>query len=167
MDVCKEFLSYTIDTGKSFDIICRPWVPEDTEDVTTSAKPSWLLTTLRTAFRIQSDGSYVRTNADTLVGRPDRGKRNYNACAMTKVLGFEFGEGRKRLSLFVDGFIVDVVDEIKACAKDGKIPKEWLATGGWHDQSANPPERFWRTLVASRGPGGSNCPKVGVPARWG
>ena len=159
LDVCKEFLSYTIDTGKSIDIICRPWVPENTEDFTTSAKPSWLLTTLHTAFRIQSDGSYVRTNADTLVGRPGQGKRNYNACAMTKVLGFEFGEDKKRLSLFVDGFIVDVVDEIKACAKDGKIPKEWLATGRWYDESANPPERFWRTLVASRGPGGVNCPR--------
>ena len=159
VDVCKEFLSYTIDTGNSFDIICRPWVPENTKDVTTSAKPSWLLTTLHTAFRIQSDGSYVRTNADTLVGRPNQVKRNYNACLMTKVLGFKFGEGEKRLSLSVDGFIIDVVDEIKACAKDGKIPKQWLATGRWHDQSANPPEQFWRTLVASRGPGGLNCPR--------
>ena len=159
MDVCKEFLFYNIDTTKSFDIICRPWVPEDTEDVTTSARPSWLLTTLHTAFRLQSDGSYVRMNADTLVGRPNQGKRNYNACSMTKVLGFDFGKGERRLSLFVDGFVVDVVDEIKACAKDGKIPKEWPETGGWYDQSANPPERFWRTLVASRGPGGSNCPR--------
>lgn len=159
VDVCKEFLSYTVDAGKSLDIICRPWVPEDTEDVTKSAKPSWLLTTLHTAFRIQSDGSYVRTNADTLVGRPNQGKRNYNACSHTKVLGFEFGEGKKRLSLFVDGFIVDVVDEVKACAKDGKIPKEWLTTGRWYDQNASPPEQFWRTLVASRGPGGLNCPR--------
>ena len=156
LDVCKEFLFYIIDMGKSFDIICRPWVPEETES---STKPSWLLTTLHTAFRIQSNGSYVRTNADTLVGRPDHDKRNYNACAMTKVLGFAFGEGEKRLSLFVDGFIVDVVDDIKACAKDGKIPKEWLATGRWFDQTANPPEPFWRTLVASRGPGGVNCPR--------
>ena len=159
VDVCKEFLSYTVDAGKSLDIICRPWVPEDTEDVTNSAKPSWLLTTLHTAFRIQSDGSYVRANADTLVGRPNQGKRNYNACSHTKVLGFEFGEGNKRLSLFVDGFIVDVVGDVKACAKDGKIPKEWLTTGRWDDQSASPPEQFWRTLVASRGPGGLNCPR--------
>ena len=156
MDVCKEFLFYIIDMGKSFDIICRPWVPEETEF---STKPSWLLTTVHTAFHIQSDGSYVRTNADTLVGRPDQGKRNYNACGMTKVLGFGFGMGEKRLSLSVDGFIVDVVDEIKGCAKDGKIPKEWLTIGRWYDQTANPPEQFWRTLVASRGPGGLNCPR--------
>ncbi|KAK0515812.1 hypothetical protein JMJ35_001846 [Cladonia borealis] len=171
VEVCKEFLSYTIKTGKSLDMICRPWVPEEAtftkpEEATstkpekaTSTKPSWLLTTLHTAFRIQPDGKYVRKNADTLVGRPNQGERNYNASSTTQVLGFRFGESKQRLSLFVDGFIIDVVDKIEACANNGKIPKEWLATGRWHDQSANPPERFWRTLVASRGPGGSNCPR--------
>ena len=155
VEVCKEFLSYTIRTGKSLDMICRPWVPEEA----TSTKPSWLITTLHTAFRIQPNGKYVRNNADTLVGRSNQGGRNYNSSSDKPVQGFKFGEGTKRLSLFVEGFIIDSVDKIEACAKDGKIPKEWLATGGWHDQSANPPERFWRTLVASRGPGGSNCPR--------
>ena len=159
VEVCKEFLSYTIKTGKSLDMICRPWVPEEADDVTTSTKPSWLLTTLHTAFRIQSNGKYVRKNADTLVGRPNQGERNYNASSTTQVLGFGFGEGRKRLSLFVEGFIIDAVHQTEACAENGKIPKEWLAAGRWYDQSANPPERFWRTLVASRGPGGSNCPR--------
>ena len=156
VEVCKELLSYTIRTGNSLDIICRPWVPEE---VTTPAKPSWLLTTLHTAFRIQPDGSYVRTNADALVGRPNQGKRNYNASSTTRVQGFAFGKDEKRLSLFVEGFIIDDVNNIEACAKDGKIPKEWLTTGAWDDPSANPPERFWRTLVASRGPSGSNCPR--------
>ena len=159
VEVCKEFLSYTINNGNSLDIICRPWVPEEIKDFTTSTIPSWLITTLHTAFRIQLDGNYVRTNADTLVGRPNQGKRNYNASSTTSVLGFCFGEDRKKLSLFVDGFIIDVVDRVEACAKDGKIPKEWLGTGAWNNQSADPPERFWRTLVASRGPGGSNCPR--------
>lgn len=107
-------------------MICRPWVPEEADDFTTSTRLSWLLTTLHTAFRIQSDGKYVRKNADTLVGRPNQGERNYNASSTTQVLGFGFGEGRKRLSLFVDGFIIDSVDKLRLALRMARYQKN-----GW------------------------------------
>ena len=157
LDLCKDFLTFTINDGGSLDILCRPWAPE----IKGRALPSWLMTTAHPAFSMRPDGYYGRTNADTLVGNPGQGKRNYNACSTTKVNDkWGFGEEVKKHSLVVDGFVVDVVELIKGSSQNGLIPKDWLDIGGWKNLTAAPPTKFWRTLVADRGPNGSNCLRV-------
>lgn len=157
LDLCKDFLTFTIKDGGSLDILCRPWAPK----LAGRALPSWLMTTAHNAFSMRPDGIYGRTNADTLVGSPGQGERNYNACKKTKVNDtWYFGEEVKEDSLFVDGFVVDVVELPKGPSQNGLIPKDWLDTGGWEDLTAAPPSEFWRTLVADRGPNGSNCLRV-------
>ena len=161
-DVCKDFLTFTVKMEGSLDIICRPWVPvEGFPDAQT--KPSWLLTTEKTAFGIRPDKNYSRANADTLVGAPGLGKRNYNASKSTKVVpgpgsAWRFGTGAEAYSMFVEGFIIDEVHKKGPYAPDGIILNEWLAAGGWDDHTAEPPDQFWRTLVADRGPNGLNPP---------
>lgn len=156
-DICKEFLRFTIKGDGFLDIICRPWVPED--GIPEAERPSWLLTTSKSAWGMRRDGNYSRANADTLVGPPGLGKRNYNASGSFKVTdNWKFGEGPKVRSMYVEGFVIDSIRTKKPYAADGIILNEWLSAGGWTDMSALPPDEFWRTLVADRGPNGVNPP---------
>ena len=108
---------------------------------------------------MRPDGTYSRANADTLVGPPGLGKRNYNASGSFKVTNnWTFGEGPKVCSMYVEGFVVDSIKKKKPYAAEGIILNEWLSAGGWTDRSALPPDEFWRTLVADRGPNGTNPP---------
>ena len=157
-DVCKDFLRFTIRRSRSLDIICRPWAPEDGFDECSPA-PSWLLTMSRTAFGQRHDGSYSRKHADTLVGTPGHSRRNYSASHTFEVnTNWKFGEHERSRSMYVEGFIVDVITHKKPSAMEGIIPHSWLEAGGWKDRSALPPDRFWRTIVADRGPNGINPP---------
>ena len=45
-------------------------------------------------------------------------------------------------------------------SQNGLIPRKWLDAGGWKDLTSAPPPGFWKTMVAIRGPKGSNCPRV-------
>ena len=157
-DVCKEFLMFAIKTEQSLDIICRPWVPEDS--INEQEKPSWLLTTKQAAYGLRPDGNFDRAHADTLVGPAGLGKRNYSASGQFKVpRAWElFGTGAKKRFMYVEGFVIDTVGEKKPYAADGIILHEWLEAGDWSDMSALPPPPFWRTLCADRGPNGSNPP---------
>ena len=56
-DVCKEFLRFTIKSDGFLDIICRPWVPED--GIPLAERPSWLLTTSKSAWGMRPDGNYI------------------------------------------------------------------------------------------------------------
>ena len=161
-DVCKDFLTFTVKMEGSLDIICRPWVPVEGFP-NGQTKPSWLLTTEKTAFGMRPDKNYSRANADTLVGAPGLGKRNYNASKTTKATpgpgsAWHFGTGAEAYSMFVEGFIIDEVRKKGPYAPDGIILNEWLIEGGWDDHTAEPPDQFWRTLVADRGPNGLNPP---------
>ena len=95
LDVCKEFLTHTIRSRQSLDIICRPWVPEDS--IKEQEKPSWLSTTKQAAYELRPDGNFARAHADTLVGPAGLGKRNYSASGPFKVArAWElFGTGAK------------------------------------------------------------------------
>lgn len=157
-EVCKHFLDFTIHRSKSLDIICRPWVPNDGFPVA-QGPPSWLLTMAQASFGLRPDGSYSRKHADTLVGTPGLGKKNYNASDFLEATEeCRFGEGKEDRSMFVEGFIADEVQEKKPAAMEGIIPHAWLDAGGWTDRSALPPDSFWRTLVADRGTNGLNPP---------
>jgi hypothetical protein len=128
-----------------------------------------------------------RINADPLVGLPSPSPSNYSA-AETKGVDVQALRFRKRLmmglpppchppqpdptmrtfhlpepplshfSLYVRGFELDVIEKVEQVARNGQIPREWADLGGWHGAHGQPPDGFWRTLVANRGKDGKNPP---------
>ncbi|KAI1778833.1 heterokaryon incompatibility protein-domain-containing protein [Hypoxylon cercidicola] len=104
-----------------------------------------------------------RVNADPLVGVPEDGHRNYYA-AQTKKTDLETLKFRRRplcdrYSLYVRGFIFDEVEEVADASQNGSIPAPWLQLAGWEEPSKyDPPDEFWRTLVADRGKDNRNPP---------
>ncbi len=63
-------------------------------------------------------------------------------------------------SLFVRGFVLDKVKVKSETARQGIIPAEWLKVVQWDHGKAAAPDRFWRTLVADRGPDGRRPPDI-------
>ena len=156
-EVCKDFLEFTIESSQSLDMICRPWAPENTDE----QLPSWIPTVRGAPYRPGANRFHSRVNADNLVGVPGTGKRNYNAARKyplkkTWRIG-ESGSSEDR-SLFVSGFILGSINEKALPAQQGNIPASWLRLAGWENESSLPPNAFWRTIVADRGPNGGNPP---------
>lgn len=101
-----------------------------------------------------------RSNADPLVGNPQDGHRNYSAALNQPLRSVKFRK-RPRLqhySLFVEGFVLDQVEEVLDASQGGNIPKTWLDMTNWTDYTKDPPSDLWRTLVADRGPNNLNPP---------
>jgi hypothetical protein len=101
-----------------------------------------------------------RQNADPLVGLPSLSQRNYNA-AGTRTVNISVLKFKKRemyYSMYVSGFILDTVANVEVASQGGNIPEEWVRLGGWEDTDDDPPQEFWRTLVADRGRHGRNPP---------
>lgn len=155
-EVCEDFIAFSVKSSQSLDILCRPWAPdvEDLPDDDRDDLPSWICCLSRSPFRPRPDGNYGRVNADLLVGEPQLGPKVYNASRSTAPEFHRFG----RRSLFVHGFVLDTVKDMKSPAVEGNIPHEWLAFGGWNRVKEEPPESFWRTLVADRDENGHNPP---------
>lgn len=171
--VCMDFVAFAILQSKSLDILCKPWVPEKLKEEMTL--PSWLLSTDACPFRPQEDGTFVRVNADPLVGENTNDSKRYSAAGNTSLarriqkispedgwgFGFfhrdsEFDDAyHEHRSLFVSGFELAPIKDIKDKAEDGTIPSDWFKFGGWTDRSALPPDHLWRTLVADREADGS------------
>ena len=155
-EVCKDFIEFTINQSKSLDMLCRPWAP-DKEDRPVEDKddlPSWVCPLSLSPFRPRHDGNYGRVNADLLVGMPDERGETYNASATTKPEYFKF----KDRNLLLHGFILDTIEEVRTEAIEGNVPHDWLDLGGWKNLHSEPPESFWRTLVADRDENGRNPP---------
>ena len=107
-----------------------------------------------------------RKNADTLVGLPSSSQsfqRNYNA-AETKGIDLKTFRFQKRVamkhhSMYVKGFILDTIFELQPSSQGGAIPSGWAKASGWRNvPTSDPPDDFWRTLVADRGRDGKNPP---------
>ncbi|KAL9619026.1 MAG: hypothetical protein Q9160_006347 [Pyrenula sp. 1 TL-2023] len=155
-DVCKFFVNLVIETSRSLDILCRPWCPNKTNDKL--PLPSWLPRLSRRSFTKQRDGGqFERLHADPLTELSARRRSTYNA-SLNTAPRFEIGEGASLRSIFVTGFVLDVVVDIESEAQAGVIPNEWAALAGWVNYASPPPDHFWRTLVADRGPDGENAP---------
>jgi hypothetical protein len=105
-----------------------------------------------------------RKNADPLVGIPQDGHRNYSAGQSNEVdmksLKFRKRARLGHYSLYVKGFCFDRVDEVAQVSQGGAIPATWLDMAGWSkarrfgsfdNDPGDPPDAFWRTLVADRG----------------
>ena len=186
LDVCKDYIRSTVEVSGSLDVLCRPGKPFDERIGWKSlATPSWLPQNSSITIAHRTDGEYVRLNADVLVGPPGPGKKYYNASGSIVVTNasssiavsdasnsvadtnaFRFGTGIKNSSLFVEGLVVDAIAEKQPAALRGDernyvsdgVPDQWRAAGGWMDSAKEPPDAYWRTLVANRGPNGSGTP---------
>jgi hypothetical protein len=158
-EVCRDFVEFVTGRSRSLDIICRPWAPSGEE----FELPTWVCTRAGLAFERGEDGKYFRVGPDPLVGTPSLGRKIYNASGKTKAV-LKFGKDLaddvdpsevKDLdkSLFVEGFVLDRIQSIQDMAVEGNIPYQWLKVVKWEDLDKLP-SRFWRTLVADRGPEG-------------
>lgn len=175
----KEFIAHVLRTGKSLDILCRPWAPptQVLNDYIDGGVPSWISTLDRAAFGKSPPTftSYVRINADPLIGLP--GKGSYKA-SLDLPACWEFPAlcNPSRL-LYVDGFVLTTISETRTEALGGNIPFKWLQFAGWKRRDEDlimekgpdqhspkdsgdelPPESLWRTLVADRGPNAGHAP---------
>jgi Heterokaryon incompatibility protein (HET) len=185
VDVCKDFVQFCIsqsDPTRALDIICRPWAPEDKKvgrryrDLEPAAPdsmrlPSWIPQLSGAPYAMYPHGGIRalkmgRKNADMLVGLPSSLQRNYNA-AETKGIDRKTLRFRKRVksgshrhySMYVKGFVLDTIAEVFPASQGGAIPQEWIDAVEWPDAPySDPPDVFWRTLVADRGRDGRNPP---------
>ncbi|KAF7511266.1 hypothetical protein GJ744_004831 [Endocarpon pusillum] len=153
-EVCKDFLAFVMAQSESLDIICRPWAPEPVHEKEQDL-PSWIPKLSSAPFELV-DRVYKRVEADPLVGLPGMRRKNYLASGKRKAI-CRFKESVDR-SLFVYGFVLDKVNVRSETAQQGIIPAEWLKVVQWDPARATAPDRFWRTLVADRGPDGSPPP---------
>ncbi|KAH8647998.1 heterokaryon incompatibility protein-domain-containing protein [Tricladium varicosporioides] len=164
-EVCRQFLEFAIARSKSLDIICHPWAPDPPG--TESQLPSWINRASRAPFKkMPKYNTYVRVFADPLVGTPGNGPRNYNASGKTKPYpnrGFIIGR-----TLVVTGFVLDAIKVRKSAATGGSVPSDWLDLVNWAGPSHPLPDRFWRTLVADRGPEAHRQPPAYFPlaCKW-
>jgi hypothetical protein len=147
VEVCRDFVAFVINKTKSLDIICRPWAPATLR----KQMPSWVATLADREFH---NGLYARAQAEALTGVAGINKKPYNASRGYPV-SYRFGEKVNIRSLFVDGCILDSIEQRGVSAENG-IPAKWRELGGWEETASSPPERFWRTLVANRGQCASN-----------
>ena len=168
LDVYKNYFLYTTKESGSLDVLCRPWKPLDEGiEWDTVATPLWVPQNSAISVGHNMYGKYGRMNPDVLVGPPEPGKRYYNASASVPITNAcRFGTGTRYDSLFVEGLVVDAIAEKQPYAVCGGElggladggPDRWRAAGGWTNSAEKPPDAYWRTLVADRGPDGSDTP---------
>lgn len=142
-EVCKDFVEFSIKKSLSLDILCRPWAPL----VQKVQLPSWIRSLRYLPYGRRPDGYWTRKSPDILVGQP--GQSSYSASGKYPCQ-WNFGEDPDSPSLCVSGFVLDVVDRVDDIARSGVIPRTWPKICGWEDTNRDPPERFWRTMVADR-----------------
>jgi len=126
--------------------------------------PSWIPDLAGAAFGMythpNNERKMGRQNADPLVGLPDSNQRNYSAAGSRNVIQHDirFKNRHDSYSMYVSGFVLDKVDKVEVASQGGCIPKEWVTAVGWDDMDDDPPQEFWRILVANRGRRGQNPP---------
>lgn len=129
--------------------------------------PSWICSLGKAAFEMEEHPTaglrLERQNANPLVSLPnDSGRCVYSVAGEMDLdkKRFQFikwdsirnpNSGCLEYSMVVRGFVLDEVFSVDHPAVNGNIPYRWLKAGRWRDTNTNPPEPFWRTLVADRG----------------
>ena len=102
----------------------------------------------------------TRHNADPFVGLPNT-QRNYQAAGTRRITSIRrrFIHRKSYNSMMVHGLVVGYVKTKYEVSRNGGLPTRWLEPARWGDpRKEDPPEDFWRTLVADRGPNGENPP---------
>jgi hypothetical protein len=147
--------------------------------------PSWIPILSGAPFAMYSQaGIHImkmgRVNADPLVGLP-HGPRSYDAAQGAEIDLEALKFKKRRLHgahcMYIRGFILDTVQKTADSSQGGNIPVDWLKLSEWDvwsvgkknqkgsekdanktGKDADPPEAFWRTIVADRGKEGRNPP---------
>ncbi|KAH6672384.1 heterokaryon incompatibility protein-domain-containing protein [Halenospora varia] len=169
---CKDFVEFIIkrrsqtDATKALDILCRPWAPISKEERKNGTSlPSWVSCLSNAAFDMYPmPGGLVqhvsRKNANPLVGPPNSTYYTANGNRGVELSSLQFDERPNHYSLNVLGFILDSVEHVELPSRGGCIPLKWVETydPGRGGRDVASPDRFWRTLVADRGPSGGTAP---------
>jgi hypothetical protein len=167
--------------GKNSSKLQRPIEHEnseesDAEELQYVSLPSWIPQLSNASHGMFSqpgiNGTKMsRSNADPLVGLPSTTQKNY-AAAETKGVDLKSLKFRKRLevghySMYVRGFVLDTVERTSELSRNGQIPEDWPEMANWtvsggrdpnREKDREPPDEFWRTLVANRGKDGKSPP---------
>jgi hypothetical protein len=164
LEVFKIFVKIAVQRSESLDIICRPWAPEKERDEESGQwkpikLPSWIPNLSGQPFERQKNGKMLRKNPDILVGSPRSGRRTYNASGSEQMYCFIDLLHDNPSTMKVDGFILGKIESLFESAQFGNVPASWLEAGGWINDTDLPLESLWRTMVADRGPNGSNPPR--------
>ncbi|QDS69815.1 hypothetical protein FKW77_010499 [Venturia effusa] len=118
--------------------------------------PSWIRSLRYLPYVPDRNGHFVRANADTLVGPPD--KKVYSASGKYPAK-WEFGRDSTRWTLKAKGFPLEEVGDVMDPAIAGVVPDSWFECGDWFlEDNEMPPQDFWRTIVADRDAKGEKCP---------
>ncbi|KAG9598809.1 HET-domain-containing protein, partial [Aureobasidium melanogenum] len=165
-EVCREVLEFVMSRPEAtLDILCRPWAPDDPNDM---AFPSWIpRLSKRIAFKPNRRGKYQRVNANPLLGKFDFSGPPYRASHnLTVFMKYQFprGDPLREKSLLINGLILHTIQpyELKSNATSGTIPADWREAAQWLEtlppEQNQPPDSFWRTLVANRNTHGRKPP---------
>jgi hypothetical protein len=167
-EFCKEFIQFSIHASGSLDIICRSWAPNVealplTDPLRKTKLPSWITTMKRAQYQKRTDLSNIRwqrINGDILVGLPVLTGVKYKASneSLVDFGALKFRKYRTHFSMYVRGFILGEIKLKSVASQAGNIPSEWPSFAAWNDHSLDPPEEYWRTLVANQGPSGLQAP---------
>jgi hypothetical protein len=158
LQVYQDCVLHAIERSRSLDIICRRWVSSVSEKE--ANLPTWIRP-LQSSLQPAFDSSVSeRTDADSLVGIPDHNYYNASRGAIltVPVHTVPFRSLSNRKSLIVRGVRIDTIARLGPRASEGIVLYEWLELAGCANVSETDREDFWRTLVADRGPNGSNAP---------
>ncbi|KAK0646920.1 heterokaryon incompatibility protein-domain-containing protein [Cercophora newfieldiana] len=165
---CKgQNLQWEPSKPEGWEKIKKRYFPADRCGIKDITLPTWVARASRAPFMLDNApgmemSKTSRANADPLVGPPQDGHRNYNAAGPEKLdlekLRFKKRPVMGHYSLYVRGFELDEVVEVADASQLGCIPMSWLQLAGWEDLDNDPPDEFWRTIVADRGRDNRNPP---------
>jgi hypothetical protein len=150
LELYQDFVVQAIHRSQSLDIICRYWA-SSSEQLPTWVRP------LQSTQPIADIDVSERIYPDSLVGLPDH--NYYHASRGTVAHVRSSPPSNSITSLFTHGVCIDTISKLGGRAPEGIILYEWLQLGNCvTTEETKATEEFWRTLVADRGPNGSNTP---------
>jgi hypothetical protein len=153
LELYQNFVVQAIHRSQSLDIICRYWASSTDKKL---MLPTWVRQ-LQSTQPIPDINVSERIDPDSLVRLPDH---NYYHASRGTVAHVRSSPPYNSItSLFTRGVRIDTISNLGGRAPEGIIPYEWLQLGDCvTTEETRATEEFWRTLVADRGPDGSNTP---------
>jgi hypothetical protein len=138
LEVYQDFVSHAIGQSLSLDIICRRWASSVSEQEL--ILPTWVRP-LQPFLQPPFDSNISeRTDADCLVGIPDRNYYHASRGTMANYRIVPILSVPRRSSLSVRGIRIDKIFKLGALAPEGIILREWLELGGCNIVDKTAPE---------------------------
>ncbi|OTB01273.1 hypothetical protein M426DRAFT_25724 [Hypoxylon sp. CI-4A] len=182
LDILLRHWAPTWEEGNRKKLFSQNGIPSEPGEIRDGQEvlPSWIPLIYKSSYGTPSQRILGRSNGDSLVGVSHRtGHKNYTATLDIKpeyIFSFKppseqagtisrVFDGR----LLIKGLRVGTVRKLTPRASRAMIsretlqmagfdPKRWTEHREWAKGVPRVPERFWRTIVADRGPDGSNPP---------